>query len=145
MVTEAVHPIVGTWQLQTFTELDIESKTVSHPMGRNAKATVIYTASGHVATIFAAEGRNRGEATPASDADAAHLFRTMVAFAGRYEVDGGELTYYPEITWNEAWSGTRQVRHFEIVDGLLHIRSVPAKSAWRDTMTSMAMTWTRVA
>lgn len=139
------HPIVGTWKLESFMELDIERSATSYPMGRKAKATVIYTASGHVATIFAADSRNAAKATPATDAEAAHLFRTMVAFAGRYETNGEELIYYPDITWNEAWTGTRQVRHFEIVGDSLRIRSIPAKSALSEAMTSMAMTWKRVA
>jgi hypothetical protein len=78
-----------------------------------------------------------------TDAEAAHLFRTMVAFAGRYEIDGDQLIYHPEIAWNEAWTGTRQVRHFEIVDDMLSIRSVPAKSALSDAVTIMRMTWER--
>jgi Lipocalin-like domain len=68
----------------------------------------------------------------------------MVAFAGRYEIHDTELIYHPEISWNEAWNGTRQVRHFEISDGLLRIRSAPAASALLNALTEMNMTWSRV-
>jgi hypothetical protein len=63
-MTRAVHPIVGTWTLKSFTELDVGTQAISYPMGQAARASVIYTAGGHVATIFAAEVRNRPEATP---------------------------------------------------------------------------------
>jgi hypothetical protein len=66
----------------------------------------------------------------------------MVAFAGRYEINDSELIYYPEITWNEACSGTRQVRHFEISGDLLKISSAPAVSAGVETI--MNMTWNRM-
>lgn len=69
----------------------------------------------------------------------------MVSFAGRYELNGQELTYYPEITWNEAWSGTRQTRYFEISDGRLRIRSAAAASALLGAQTAMIMTWKRAA
>jgi Lipocalin-like domain len=69
----------------------------------------------------------------------------MVAFSGRYELNDNELIYYPEITWNESWTGTRQQRYFEISDGLLQIRSAPAASALLNTETVMTMTWKREA
>ncbi len=142
-MTETVHPIVGTWSLQSFIERDITNGALSFPMGRGPKATVIYTASGHVATIFTAMGRTAPAGPRASDAEAVQLFRSMVAFAGRYETHGNELIYHPEITWNEAWNGTRQVRFFDMSDGLLSIRSAPAASALLNTLTEMNMTWRR--
>ena len=142
-MTKDIHPIVGAWKLKSFTELDVGTNATSHPMGRNARATVIYTSSGHVATIFAAEGRNPATTIPIAAIEAAHLFQTMVAFAGRYETKGNELIYYPEITWNEEWNGTTQVRHFEIKDDVLTVRSLPAKNILGDAMPIMSMTWER--
>jgi Lipocalin-like domain len=57
-MTVRPHPIVGTCRLQSFTERDIKTNARSYPMGERPKATVIYTASGHVATIFTATGRS---------------------------------------------------------------------------------------
>jgi hypothetical protein len=142
-MTVGIHPIVGTWTLQSFTERDVRTDALSFPMGQSPKATVIYAASGHVATIFTATGRTAPAGSTVSDAEAARLYRTMVAFAGRYELHDNELIYYPEITWNQAWNGTRQVRYFEIADGLLRIRSAPAVSALLNTSTEMNMTWSR--
>lgn len=138
------HPIVGTWDLRSFSELDVSTKSVSYPMGEKPKATVIYTERGHVATIFTAAGRIAPAEPRPTDPEALHLFRTMVAFAGRYEINGSELIYYPEITWNEAWSGTRQVRYFEISGDLLGISSAPAASALGGAETVMNMTWKRM-
>jgi hypothetical protein len=92
------HPIVGTWSLQSFTERDIKTNVRSYPMGERPKARVIYTAGGHVATIFTATGRRAPAGLRATDAEAVQLFRTMVAFAGRYELNGSEL-----ITNTHAW------------------------------------------
>lgn len=144
-MTLRYHPIVGTWRLQSFAERDIKTDVLSYPMGEKPKAIVIYTATGHVATIFTTTGRSAPVGPRATDAEAVQLFRTMVSFAGRYELKGGELIYYPEITWNEVWNGTKQTRYFEIRDGLLRIKSAAAASALLGTMTEMMMTWTREA
>jgi hypothetical protein len=138
----SAHPIVGTWTLQSFSEFDVYTKSLSYPMGEKPKATVIYTERGHVATIFTAAERIAPAEPRPTDSEAIQLFRTMVAFAGRYEINDSELIYYPEITWNEAWSGTRQVRYFEISGDLLKISSAPAVSAGVETI--MNMTWNRM-
>jgi hypothetical protein len=140
----SAHPIVGTWNLQSFSELDVHTKAVAYPMGEKPKATVIYTEGGHVATIFTAAARIAPTGPRATDSEAIQLFRTMVAFAGRYEINDRELIYYPEITWNEAWNGTRQIRYFELAGDLLKISSAPAVSTLGNAETIMTMAWNRV-
>ena len=76
------HPIVGAWRSVSFTENDIETGAVTHPMGERARATVIYTADGHVVTLFTAEGRRPPVASLATDREAIDLYRGMIAFAG---------------------------------------------------------------
>jgi hemerythrin-like domain-containing protein len=143
-MTAEVHPIVGTWSLRSFTERDIKTDAISFPMGSSPRAAVVYTADGHVATIFTATGRRAPAEPRASEAEAAQLYRSMVAFAGRYEIHDNELIYHPEISWNEAWNGTRQVRYFEMSDGLLRIRSAPAASTLLNALTDMNMPWSGV-
>jgi len=64
--------------------------------------------------------------------------------SGRYEINDRELIYYPEITWNEAWNGTRQIRYFELAGDLLKISSAPAVSTLGNAETIMTMAWNRV-
>jgi hypothetical protein len=51
------HPIVGTWRLTSFPEENLQTGAVNHPFGEKARALVIYTAHGYVATIFTAADR----------------------------------------------------------------------------------------
>jgi hypothetical protein len=53
------------------------------------------------------------------------LYRSMIAFAGRYELIGNRLIYYPDISWNEAWNGTTQERVFKVGENRLETTSVP--------------------
>jgi len=105
--------IVGAWSLTSFTEKNLQTGAVAYPLGKGAKAPVIYTADGHVVTLFTSESRKPPVAAQATDQEAVALYRTMVAFAGRYELRGTKLIYRPEISWNEAWNGTVQERFFE--------------------------------
>jgi hypothetical protein len=139
----AGHPIIGTWRLTSFTEENLESRAVSYPFGERARALVIYTVDGYVATIFAAADRKPPVAAKATEQEAIDLYRSMIAFVGRYEVIGSRLIYHPEISWNEAWNGTTQERVFEVNRDHLEVKSVPAVSTLTGTRTVFPLTWER--
>ena len=45
-----------------------------------------------------------------TDEQRAQLFRTMVAYGGTYTFDGHSVSHHIDISWNECWTGTTQVR-----------------------------------
>ena len=135
--------IVGTWRLVSFTEEDFQTGAVMHPFGHNPNAIVLYTADSYVATIFTASDRKPPAAATPTDTEVIRLFRSMIAFAGRYEVDGDKLISYPEASWNEAWNGTTQTRVLEVSRDRLRVRSVPALSPSTGTTVVFSLTWER--
>ena len=135
--------IVGTWRLLSLTEEYLDTRAVRHPMGERPNALVIYTADGHVATIFTAADRAAPAGPQPTDEDAARLYRSMVAFAGRYRLDGERLIYHPEISWNESWNGTSQTRLFDVRGDRLHVKSVPMISTPTGASMVMTMVWAR--
>jgi hypothetical protein len=139
----AGHPIVGTWRLSSFTEEHLETGAVSYPFGEKARALVIYTVDGHVATIFAAAARKPPVSAQATEQEAIDLYRSMIAFAGRYEFIGNRLIYHPEISWNEAWNGTTQERVFEINRDRLEVKTVPVVSTLTGRRTVFSLVWER--
>ena len=56
----------------------------------------------------------------------AELFKSMVAYGGKYRVEGKEFVTTVDMSWNEAWNGTEQRRFWKIEDGKLFIESAPA-------------------
>ena len=139
----ADHPILGAWSLISFTEKNLQTGAVAYPLGKKARATVIYTPSGHVATLFTSENRQPPVTPQATDQEATTLYRSMVAFAGRYELIGTKLFYRPEISWNEAWNGTVQERLFEVSRERLEVNSTPAVSTLTGAMTVFSLLWKR--
>ncbi len=112
-------------------------------MGKNPNAWVIYAADGHAATIFTTADRTPPAAAQATDQEAIRLYRSMVAFAGRYELDGDKLIYHPEASWNEAWNGVAQVRLFAIEGDRLSVTSAPAVSTLTGARTVFSLAWKR--
>jgi len=87
------HLIVGTWRLTSFTEKNLDTGAISYPFGEATKALVIYESNGFVATIFTRSDRKPPLTAQATDQEAMDLYRGIIAFAGRYEVDGNRLIY----------------------------------------------------
>ena len=143
MPVQAEHAIVGTWRLLSFTEEDIQTKRVSHPLGQRPNAFVIYGADGYTSTIFTSGDRKPPAAAQATDDEAVQLYRSMVAFAGQYEVQGDKLIYYPIASWNESWNGVRQTRLFAIDGDRLQVKSVPVMSTLTGTDTVFSLLWER--
>ena len=68
--------------------------------------------------------------TPAkTDAERAELFKSMLAYSGKYRVEGKQFVTTVDMSWNEAWNGTEQRRFWKIEDGKLFIESSPAPAA----------------
>ncbi|MGA3000404.1 MAG: lipocalin-like domain-containing protein [Acetobacteraceae bacterium] len=140
---EANHPIIGIWRLTRFVEQDLATGVVTHPLGPRPKAYVIYTDGGYVSTLFTATDRRVPVNAQATDEEAVGLYRSMVAFAGRYALQGDTLIYYPEISWNEAWNGTTQQRRFVVDGDRLEVRSAPVVGTLTGAQTVFSLTWER--
>ena len=114
--------IVGTWKLVSVVYEDQESKQQTPVYGEHPKGYQIATPEGRWLALVTAEGRP----VPQNDAERAQALRTMIAYAGRYRVEGGKVVTKVEAAWNEAWVGGEQTRFIRFEgDDLLHIESPP--------------------
>jgi hypothetical protein len=94
--------------------------------------------------IIVSEGRQPPGGDVPTSAEQAGLYAGMVAYAGTYTIDGDRVSHHVDISWNQAWTGTTQVRQFRIDGDRLHIRSVPAKSFQDGRVITAILEWMRV-
>src|ERR1700693_165845 len=102
--------LVGVWKLQTY---DVEFQdTGEHksPFGAHPNGIGIFTPEGRTMGILTAEKRK----APQTDADRAEAFRSMVAYSGIYRLEDDRWITKVDITWNEAWIGTEQIRYYRV-------------------------------
>jgi len=52
----------------------------------------------------------------------------MLAYTGKYRLEGDEFITTVDASWNEVWNGTEQRRRFSIEGDKLFIESAPAPS-----------------
>ena len=81
IASQAAEPLVGSWRLVSWVEVETESKSVHAPFGDNPSGMITYTTDGHM-SLFIIDPKRKPPAGPkATDAEADGLYRTMIAYA----------------------------------------------------------------
>jgi hypothetical protein len=68
----------------------------------------------------------------------------MIAYAGTYAVDGDTVTHEIDISWNESWTGTKQLRIIRIEGDKLLLATNPQPSGIDGRMMVGELVWQRV-
>jgi hypothetical protein len=113
--------IVGTWTLVSVAYEDVATKERTPVYGERPKGIQIATPQGRWLALMTGEGRP----IPQTDADRAAALKSMIAYTGRYRVEGGNVITKVEAAWNEAWVGGEQVRAIRFDGDRLYIESPP--------------------
>jgi len=115
--------LIGTWKLVSW-QVIVENEPPQSLFGLHPKGFLVLTREGRSIVVTTAEDRRAGM----SDAQRAALHKSMLAYSGRYRVEGDDFITIVEVSWNEEWNGTEQRRHFRIEGDKLFIESAPAPS-----------------
>jgi hypothetical protein len=101
--------ISGTYRLVREQRTIVDTNEVIP--GTGAKGYITYGDDGHMMVLIVRQPRPRPEgAEKITDQQRVDLLRTMTAYAGTYKFDGSTIEHSIELSMNEVWSGTKQVR-----------------------------------
>jgi len=107
----------GVWKLVSY-EVEIQATGEKEPvMGRAPTGYVIFTPEGRVMFVLTGEGRQPAK-TPQERAD---LLSTLIAYTGKYRIEGDKWITSVEVAWNPEWVGTEQPRTFKTDGDRLHV------------------------
>lgn len=114
--------LIGVWKLVSF-DVEYRESGQREPFYGDSSANgyIIFTPEGRMMALIATSRREPGQ----TDDKQAALFRTMLALTGRYRVESDRFVIAVDVSWNEALTGTEQVRLYE-VDG----RGLDITTAW---------------
>jgi hypothetical protein len=137
-------PIMGTWRLRSHLQETVETGEIFHPRGHNPEGLLTYTADWRFSIINVPGDRKTPASVLVTDAEALDLFRGLTAYAGRYSIDGDKVTHHVEISWNQLWAGTDQVRRFQVESDELTIIAGPGLNPRDGKMAVSTLLWDRV-
>jgi hypothetical protein len=134
--------ICGVWKLKKYARRFLDSGEVRTDM--LPQAYILYTPGGFMMSITVEEKREPPAGEVLTDEERVRLFKSIIsAYSGRYTVEGDTVIHDVELSWNEAWTGTRQVRKFKVNGDELVIETTP-RTAGTDTRQFInTLTWER--
>lgn len=112
------HELVGRWDIVSWAQEYDDGRTVL-PMGEHLVGFIRYTADGDMVAMISTADRPRfttGGQWDAEDTEMAAAYRSMLAYAGRYELDGDVVVHHVEISAYPGWIGSAQRRRLVVGD-----------------------------
>jgi hypothetical protein len=135
--------IAGVWKLKSYSRRFLDTGEVRSDMAPHAY--ILYTAGGFMMSITVEGNRQPPASAVLTDEERVRLFNSIVsAYCGRYTVDGNKVIHTVDISWNEAWTGTQQVRYFEVKGDELTIETTPRTSGTDARQFINTLKWDRV-
>src|ERR1051325_4188306 len=140
-MTSTKERMIGTWRLVATVIEDLSTGIKTHAWGAGPVGFINYGPDGRMMVINVRAGRDKPAGAVPTAAEAAELFKSMLAYAGTYTVDGDTVTHHVDISWNEAWTGTSQVRFARFDGNRVHLSTQPNPDPVDGRMSVRTMTW----
>jgi Lipocalin-like domain len=114
--------LVGTWKFVSW-QVIVDDQPPQDVFGANPRGYLVLTREGRSIVLTTADNRKGGM----GEAERAALHKSMLAYSGKYRIEGSDFITHVEVSWNEDWNGTEQGAILESRETLF-IESVPAAS-----------------
>ena len=116
----AADKLYGTWRLVSWRRRLLDTDEAVEPFGGSPHGVLHYGRDGRMFFVATHEDRT-APADPArlTDAERARLYDTMAFYAGTFTFDGEVARHTVDLSWNESWNGSEQVRNVKFEAGRL--------------------------
>ncbi|HEU4478379.1 MAG TPA: lipocalin-like domain-containing protein [Pyrinomonadaceae bacterium] len=123
---EVATQLIGTWKLTSWVT-QVIGEDSREPYGPNPKGRLVITPEGHWIVIITAANRQ----SPKTTDEKAALLDSMLAYSGKYRIDGNKITTRVDMSSNEIYTGANQdqTRFFRVEGDKLDIRTPEIASA----------------
>ena len=114
--------LFGSWKLTSWI-IQVVGEDATEPLGATPKGRMIITADGYMAMIATADRQH------VTNRDEKALLNSLLAYSGKFTIDGDKFTTKVDLSWNEFYTGQDQVRFFDMEGDKLTIRTAEQISA----------------
>ncbi len=139
--------LVGTYKLVGSTRRVLDTGEVSDRYGKQPSGYINYGSDGRMLVLIVSDNDDRPApeiGVALTEEQAAKLFQTMTAYGGTYEFDGHTVKHHIDISWNQAWTGTTQIRDVQKDGDRLIYTTRPAPSPVDGKMNVVTLVWQKV-
>ena len=127
MSNDIASEFVGSWRLISYSAVTSGGET-TYPMSHNPQGRITYEAGGRMAVQLGDPSRvpfAASNSRAASNAEVRAAFDSYLAYFGTYTVDAdqGFVVHHLELASIPNWTGSDQVRYFDLQGGRLALKT----------------------
>ena len=135
--------LVGTYKLISSTRTILDTGQVE--TYANEQGFITYGDDGRMLVLLIRGDRPKPESLEKmTDQQRADLFRTLNAYGGTYHFDGKTMEHHIDISANEVWTGTTQIRDVKKEGDRLIYTTRPAPFVGDGKMSVVTVVWEKV-
>ena len=117
---------IGAWEILSWEITESNSDKKSFPFGTDPKGLITYTADGWMSAAVSRKKRNkfesRGRLRALPDELLSEAYKSYFHYAGSYQLESDRVTHTVTMALNPSMVGTKQVRFYDISEGVLTLR-----------------------
>lgn len=137
----------GTYKLVSSTRKILSTGETVDTYGKHPTGYISYGHDGRMSALIVWDKDDRPSPKAVediTDEQRVGLFRTMLAYGGTYTLDGHTVSHHIDISSNQAWTGTTQIRDIrQDGDKLVYITR-PAPFSADGKVSVVTLLWERV-
>jgi hypothetical protein len=139
--------LYGTWRLLSAVTTVVATGEKYETYGKAPHGFITYGPDGRMQVIIAADQRlkpSHSAIADMTDKEAKELLLTMAAYAGTYNFDGKTVTHHIDVSWNEVWTGTHQIRDVRLDGERATFITRPAPRNTDGRISTTTLIWEKV-
>jgi hypothetical protein len=141
----AADELYGTWRLVSWKRTLVSTGETTDYFGDTPKGYLIYGRDGYtVCVMFRDKRPNIPDGSKMTEKDRAELYNTLIAYGGKYTFDGNTLKIKVDMSWNESWNGTVQVRTVKFEGNKMLQSAEPIVGSLDGKLRRLDTIWERV-
>jgi hypothetical protein len=143
-LTQNASQVLGTWKLRSYEREEIASGRRHNQFGAKPDGYLGYAPDGRMYAIFIRQDRVAPRDVVPTEEEGVQLIGSMVAYAGTYTLGDRQVVHHIDISWNQGWTGTDQIRYFELDGNTLTITTAPYRSYHDGKEGRSILVWDKV-
>lgn len=145
MPNDSSNKLVGTWKLLSASSTTSAGERSETPYGPGPAGFLTYTQDGRISTVISYGGRKPisfGREGAALTEEQAEAFRTFLAYAGRYTLNGDNVTHHVEVSSIQNYVNRDLVRSVKFQDDRIVLITPPTPVNGK--IQTVELTWQRL-
>ena len=143
--TAAEDVLDGTWKLVSSKRTNTTTGETTDTFGSDPLGYIMYSKDGRMMVLMTRSDRPKPDSIDKiTEEQRSRLFSSMLAYSGTYKFDGHIIEHHIDLSWNQVWSGTTQVRDIKKDGDRLIYTTRPAPSPIDGSMGFATLVWEKV-